>query len=39
MLGSMQEVSMTLIILDPRTGQKVTISVPDTPLFSARISS
>jgi hypothetical protein len=25
-----QEVSMTLTILDPRTGQKVTISVPVT---------
>jgi hypothetical protein len=27
---------MSLTVLDPRTGQKVTISIPDTPLFSAR---
>jgi hypothetical protein len=26
-----QEVSMTLTILDPRTGQQVTISIPDPP--------
>jgi hypothetical protein len=25
-----QEVSMTLTILDPRTGQQVTITIPDT---------
>jgi hypothetical protein len=30
---------MTLTILDPRTGQKVTISVPDTPLLGASRSS
>jgi hypothetical protein len=29
--GQSQEASMTLTILDPRTGQKVTISIPDTP--------
>jgi hypothetical protein len=26
-----QEVCMTLTILDPRTGQQVTITTPDTP--------
>ena len=30
MLAQSQEVPMTLTILDPRTGQQVTISVPDT---------
>ena len=31
MLGSIAGGFMTLTILDPRTGQKVTILVPDTP--------
>ena len=35
-LGSTEEASMTLTILDPRSGQQVIITVPNVPPSSMR---